>query len=204
MVWRMSGERVEVEVKLTLDAAAELRLLEGTEPLEAVRLDDLYYDDAARSLAQADRWLRKRNERFELKLPVGARPQTRSQAYREVAGPELEAILGPPPGPYAPAWQVVSTRQSYRYDDFIVSVDRTDFGYRIAEIELDVPAGEESQALVRLEGFLAERDLILEPTPGKLAVLIAQTEPALYAKLAQREIFPVFAVSDLLFEVSDV
>lgn len=137
---------IEVEKKFSLTPEQEKTLIYGAEFLgEKVNID-LGYDDEDFSLTTKDIWLRKRNGKFELKIPMNAVLESRvSDQYEEIEGENailkyfgsrstsLEDFLVEKK--YQPLFTIVTTRRMYKKGGFNVDLDQMDFGYNVAEIE---------------------------------------------------------------------
>ena len=138
---------IEVEKKFILTEDQEKRLVDGAEFLGEKKIVDAYYDDSRYSLTTKDTWLRRRNGKFELKVPMNEIMERRvSDQYRELeTDEEIAAFLGLPAGKilsetlrekgYAPFLVLTTTRRKYRKDGFGIDLDSADFGYNVAELE---------------------------------------------------------------------
>src|SRR5438128_2889412 len=60
----------EVEIKFLLNNAEKTRLLEGALYVSEQHFTDVYYDNQEYNLSTNDIWLRTRNDKFILKLPI--------------------------------------------------------------------------------------------------------------------------------------
>lgn len=87
--------QLEVEYKFAVPAATRARLLAAAEAAGAEVCErtfrDEYYDDGASGMTLSDRWLRRRDGRWQLKVPVGMRGGGRGGmfVYREVEEEEM-------------------------------------------------------------------------------------------------------------------
>ena len=61
---------IEVEKKFILTKKEKERLIKGAEFLNEKVFTDIYYDTNDFSLTSNDRWLRSRDGKFELKIPI--------------------------------------------------------------------------------------------------------------------------------------
>jgi thiamine-triphosphatase len=145
---------IEVEKKFILTEKQEKALIEGAEFLGEKKFTDIYYDDENFSLTTNDLWLRARDGRFELKIPMDRLAEKRiTDQYRELetdsdilryfkAEPnEILADFLPKKG-YEPFCKLVTTRRKYKKDEFSIDLDSVDFGYTIAEVEYMVKSEE--------------------------------------------------------------
>lgn len=138
---------IEVEKKFTLTKEQEENLIRGAEFLGEKKFTDIYYDDANFSLTKKDLWLRQRDGKFELKIPMNASIEERiSDQYRELENDEdilkyfnagsntsLEKFLDEKE--YKSFCKITTTRKKYKKEEFIIDLDVMDFGYALAEIE---------------------------------------------------------------------
>ncbi|MDD5043145.1 MAG: CYTH domain-containing protein [Patescibacteria group bacterium] len=192
---------IEIEKKFILSEEDEKRLLEGAEFLGEKILDDAYFDTPDYFLTTRDIWLRSRNGRWELKLPLGKRDSQKSidkyreieteGAIREALGLETRESLGEGLAAlgYAPFCECRTIRRKYKNGDFTIdlnSVQFADFIYTIAEIELLV--GEESAAAAATEKiirFAAEKKLKIAEVRGKVLEYLWRKKPEHYAALVK-------------------
>lgn len=137
---------IEVEKKFILTSEQEKALIEGAEFLGEKQFTDIYYDDDNFSLTKKDIWLRGRDGKFELKLPMNESIENRiSDQYRELdVEDDILAHFGVrsisvkdflATGGYKPFCSVTTTRRKYKKDGFGIDLDIMDFGYTLAEIE---------------------------------------------------------------------
>lgn len=77
----------EVELKFILTKDQEKRLLENARFIKEEHFEDIYYDDKHYYLSTNDIWLRTRNDKFLLKLPI---PTTNSALKKQCNSPKLE------------------------------------------------------------------------------------------------------------------
>ena len=76
---------IEVEKGFILTPEQEKNLIEGTEFLGEKINTDVGYDDLHFSLTRKDIWLRSRNGKFELKIPMNTSIEERtSDQYEEI------------------------------------------------------------------------------------------------------------------------
>ncbi len=123
---------IEIEKKFILTPEQEKSLTEGAEFLGEKKFTDVYYDDDNFSLTKKDIWLRQRDEKFELKLPMNESIEKRiSDQYLELDN-EKDILSA---SDYKPFCSVTTTRRKYKKDDFGIDLDIMDFGYTLAEIE---------------------------------------------------------------------
>ena len=137
---------IEVEKKFIFTPEQEKALIEGAEFLGEKKFTDVYYDDDNFSLTKKDIWLRGRDGKFELKLPMNESIENRiSDQYRELdIEDDILAYFNARNIPvkdflttsgYKPFCSVTTTRRKYKKDGFGIDLDIMDFGYTLAEIE---------------------------------------------------------------------
>ncbi len=140
---------IEVEKKLILTPEQEKALVEGAEFIGEKKFTDTYFDDKDFSLTIKDIWLRERDGKYELKLPMNKLSESRvSDQYRELdveddilahfgaRGINIKDFLTKKG--YLPFCTITTTRRKYKKDGFVIDLDVMDFGYTLAEIELMV------------------------------------------------------------------
>ncbi|MBX4200917.1 CYTH domain-containing protein [Candidatus Parcubacteria bacterium] len=140
---------IEIEKKFILTPEQEKSLIEGAEFLGEKQFTDIYYDDNNFSLTKKDIWLRERDSKFELKLPMNESFEKRvADQYRELdveddilahfgsRGVSVKEFLIEKN--YKPFCKITTTRKKYKKDGFGIDLDIMDFGYTLAEIELMV------------------------------------------------------------------
>ena len=187
---------IEVEKKIALRPGDRERLLTGATFLKEKRLRDIYFDDKDFSLTVKDWWLRKRNDAFELKVPIVA-PVSDDlfDQYHEFEDEQSirQELALPTGGTFAddiahvgivPIIDITTTRQEYSYDGFIIDIDSMDFGYEVAEIELLVASqAEVDVAMQKITAFIVERGLMITQVYGKVLTYLERYSPAHFQKL---------------------
>ena len=137
---------IEVEKKFILAPEQEKNLTEGGEFLGEKKFMDKYYDDIYFSLTTKDIWLRERDGKYELKLPLNESIENRiSDQYREI---DTENDILTHFGVrdisvkdfliergYKPFCEITTTRRKYKKEGFGIDLDVMDFGYIVSEIE---------------------------------------------------------------------
>lgn len=187
---------IEVEKKIALRPGDRARLLTGATFLKEKKLHDIYYDDKNFSWTIKDWWLRKRNDRFELKVPLVApvsddlfdqyhefedEESIRRELSLPVQGTFAEDIAR---ANIAPIIDITTTRQEYSYGDFIIDIDSMDFGYELAEIECMVNTQAEVDSAMRaITAFVVDRGLEITQVYGKVLVYLQRFYPEHFQKL---------------------
>jgi len=181
----------EVERKFALTEENEQALLVGAEFVGTKIFTDIYYDTPSFALTTKDTWLRARNERFELKLPLntGLFKDRVADQYREIEDEaEIRSALRlPGDGSMAQVLrahgfvsvvQVTTTRRKYKNGEFMLDFDDMDYGYKVGEIELMVSdASEMGFAAKKIVTFAEQRGLPLVPVRGKVLEYIRRYSP---------------------------
>lgn len=189
-------DMIEVERKFKLTPQA-LAALAALSPVRETRFRDVYY---APELAETDRWLRRRDGVWELKVPVGAggSAAAATTVYREVVGAEaVWAELGRVEEreaglvPYAS----LTTRRSaldcrWRGSDVTVVVDRCTspcggFSHGVGEIEtLVADEADVARAMRVVEEVALHYGLEIDAAGfGKLPRFLQENKPELYDRL---------------------
>lgn len=138
---------IEVEKKFILTNEQQEQLIKNAEFIWEKTFTDIYFDDVNYSLTINDLWLRERDGKFELKVPMNVSIEERvSDQYRELetekdiaghlnlsAKRSLRESLRE--RGYEPFITVTTVRKKYKKDGYSIDLDTMDFGYNIAEIE---------------------------------------------------------------------
>lgn len=182
---------IEVEKKFRLDDVGKSRLLQDAKFLGEVTISDTYYDIADYQLTRSNRWLRKRNGNFELKIPIaGDKPHSKLVTrYREIdTEADIREALGIIPRKslgedlaadgYKSYASWVNTRKKYSKEGFSIDVDSLDFGYEVVEIELmaNNPA-EAEEAEQKIMDFAKKHGLSTEHIFGKNSEYLRRFRP---------------------------
>jgi adenylate cyclase class IV len=193
---------IEVEKKFILTDEQKKKLLDGAEILGQKKFTDTYYDDANYSLTKRDLWLRSREGRFELKIPMNASIDERvTDIYRELeTDEEIAAYLKLPEGKavrdalrdvgYIPFVTIVTTREKYRKDGYNIDLDAADFGYDIAEIEyMTDEVSSIQEANQKIMDYAAAHGLSTNVAPrGKVAECLRRNNPAHFQALIDAKV----------------
>ena len=179
---------IEVEKKFLLDESDKNRLIEGAESIGVKTFTDVYYDNPDYKLTTKDIWLRSRDNRWELKLPLNNFREKIVDQYREIEN-ESEIIEyfcfnndaslsdSLSKNSYTPFASITTTRTKYKKDGFIIDLDSMDFGYEIAEIEKLVEKEDEiDRAKKSIIEFANKHDLKQVRVRGKLLEYIMRND----------------------------
>jgi len=144
---------IEVEKNFDLKEGDKTRIIKSAVLLEKKCFIDVYYDTKDYKLTGKDYWLRSRNGKFELKVPlnVGRVLDRVTDQYKELeTNEEIASELGLSATDdmkkslrekgYAPFATITTTRERYKKGDFNLDFDEMDFGFTAFEVELMVQA----------------------------------------------------------------
>lgn len=198
---------IEVEKKFILNKQDKERLTKRAEFLNERVFADIYYDTNNFSLTSKDKWLRSREARFELKLPLHKGAERSADQYDELEDEQKirEALNLPLNGSFAddltkagyvPFCICKTTRRKYKKGLFIIDldiVDFQDFTYNIGEIELMVHEKSEIEnAVGKIITFAKEQKLTPAPVRGKVAEYLKRFRPDHYQALVQAKVVKDF------------
>lgn len=189
---------IEVEKKFILSDEDINRLIKSAEFLEEKVFTDIYYDTDDFSLTINDQWLRSRDGKFELKIPLRQGANGLFDQYDEIENEqkikkilnltsvdELAVALGK--NGYIQFCNCKTTRRKYKTGLFIIDLDVVDFQdfiYNIGEIELMVKEKSEIEdAVNRITVFAKEQQLTIAPVRGKVIEYLKRARPDHYQSL---------------------
>lgn len=193
---------IEVEKNFDLRPGDKERLTDGAEFVRKKTFTDVYYDNAEYYLTGRDYWLRKRDDRFELKVPLNKEGigDRQTDQYREletdgeiaeelglIIKTDLAAALAE--AGYAPFARIVTARETYQKGDFHLDFDEMDFGFTTFEPELMV--SDESQVAAaeeRIMRFAKDHAITAGKGRGKVIEYIFRHDPAHYRALVAKGI----------------
>ncbi len=196
-----------MEKKFVLTDEQEAKLLEGAEFLCETEFTDTYYDDSRHSLTTGDVWLRSRDGRFELKIPMNVAIEERAtDRYRELeTDEEIAAYLKLPEYKafadalqqmeYAPFATITTKRRKYKKDGYGIDLDATDFGYNVAEIEhMTDDESKIHDATQKLVEYAAAYGLSeSNVTPGKVVEYLRRNNPVHFQTLIEAKVIKQLA-----------
>lgn len=189
---------IEVEKKFHLREDDIERLTTDAEFLHERVFTDTYYDTADLSLGLRDQWLRSRDGRFELKLPVHHGTERMADQYHELDDEtSIRAALHLPPtdsfardlahNGYLPFCVCTTRRHSYHKEEFTIDLDEVsygDFTYMLGEIELMVKQPADANAAIeKITAFAEEHSFPLLPVRGKVVEYLRKKRPEHYRTL---------------------
>jgi adenylate cyclase class IV len=192
---------VEKKISLTIKQLEELK--KKSLFIEKQIIEDIYYDNNDYLLTLSNKWLRKRQNKYELK--IGPRFNQEINHFEEIddeekiknilqLNPSLNLNTSLPKANIFPFCSYTTHREKYKLDEFTIDLDIADFGnltYQIAEIELLVSKKEEMlDAEKKIIRKLDELGIVsLKPIESKLSYFLMKTNPEHYQKLIQSKVF---------------
>lgn len=188
---------IEVEQKFVVDDATLSPVLQAASFIGERRFTDTYFDDPCYSLTTKDIWLRARDGKWELKLPLRNAAQQSDDQYDELTDEDMirEKISLPKNNSlsedlaaacFAPFCTITTVRKKYSLPPFVIDVDTLDSGRKIGEVELMVNTEAEiPKAVSRIKRFFEQHKIPLAPVRGKAIEYIQMHNPAHYAALRQ-------------------
>lgn len=191
---------IEVEKKFVLNEQDKERLMKDAPFLNERVFTDTYYDTENFSLISRDMWLRSRDGRFELKLPLYDGADRLADQYDELEDEQkIRAALNVrvrgnfiddlAQAGYVPFCVCKTTRRKYKKEPFIIdldTVDFQDFTYNIGEIELMVNDKSEIEgAIEKIMAFAKEQNFAVAPVRGKVIEYLKRTKPNHYQALVR-------------------
>lgn len=195
---------IEVEKKFILNNEDIGRLLENAEFVNEKIFTDIYYDNENYSLTSNDIWLRKREGKFEMKIPISKSVGNYFiNKYEEIEGEEnIRKILkiekensfindileyG-----FKSFCECKSTRKKYRKGEFVIDLDEVEyenFNYKICEIELLVEKRTHiEEATKKILQFAKENNLRIESVRGKVIEYLKREKPQHYQVLVNKKV----------------
>jgi thiamine-triphosphatase len=181
---------VEIEKKFSLNAEQEKKLLAEATFINERIFTDVYFDKKDHYYTVKDIWIRKRDDRFELKVPQSAFLLERaSDQYEEIEDDKkiAEFLKLPVTKPLVevleendivPFCKITTKRKKYKKDKFTIDIDEMDFGYNVCEIELMVDdASEGGKAEVEIIDFASRFDLPNVRVRGKVLEFLRINDP---------------------------
>ena len=194
---------IEIEKKFILNEREKEQILKNAQFLGDKIFTDIYYDTKDYSLTLKDYWLRFRDGRAELKVPVKKENNTFINQYEEITDedkirqkiniPKVKDLISDlNVNNYNPFCKCKTTRTKYKKDIFSIDldfVDFNDFSYNIAEVEIMIEKETTiDDAVEKINIFAKENNLKLESVKGKVIEYINRKIPHLYNKLLNKGI----------------
>lgn len=189
---------IEVEKKFKLTDTQVSSLLQKATFLKQVEFTDTYYDDANFSHILKDEWLRDRNGKFQLKVPLSIDSHRLVDQYEEIEDDasiiehlnlnQKESIADNlSQKNIKPFCKCHTIRKKYQNQEFIIDIDEVnyeDFSYSICEIEILVETESEVEAAIqKILDFSKKHNLEVAPVRGKVVEYIKRKYPDIYNQL---------------------
>ncbi|MBI4426689.1 MAG: CYTH domain-containing protein [Candidatus Kerfeldbacteria bacterium] len=188
---------IEIEQKFAIKPGDRERLLAGAEFVSKKIIHDAYWDTPNAILISGEAFLRNRDGKFELKIPLHklTKELPKSYHYDEIYDEaEIRQHLGlTRPGSMPDAlrrggYDVVAdfstTRTKYQRDQFILDFDETDFGFSLVEIERQVERDDQRKVAAKeIVEFAKGMGLELMHVRGKIHEFIKSRRPDLWDKV---------------------
>ncbi len=189
---------IEIEKNFDLRPGDKKHLIENAELIKRRTFTDTYYDTNDFCLTTKDYWLRQRDGRWELKIPINGTVANRAtDQYRELESENeiASALELPGQAPLkkelrdigcAPFATIMTTRESYQKDEFHLDFDEMDFGFTTFEVELmienemEIPVAEE-----KIMSFAEEYGIAATPGAGKVIEFLHRKSMPHYNALLQ-------------------
>lgn len=188
---------IEVEQKFLLTPEEEKCLLDRANFIEEQEIWDHYFDDQKFSLTSTDRWLRRRNGKWELKTPHNWPRTSTVRQYSELTTeakirkalniPKKHSLLTDLEEIGIEQFALIqTTRRKFSKDGFGIDLDIGNLTpgkkeqdlYQIAEIELMVESIDEKPAAVeQILHFANQHGLETKHIRGKLLEYIRRYRP---------------------------
>lgn len=198
---------IEVEKKFILTDEEEKRLLDGAEFLNEYTFTDTYYDTAEYALTSKDIWLRERDGKWELKIPLHKGAERLGDQYQELTDEdEIRNYLKIPPkktlaedleeAGFRPFCKFKTVRRKYKEAPFVIDLDTVDFGdfaYALGEIELLIEDGDDMNgAMEKIMEFGKKNGLKITHVRGKVIEYLKRVKPEHYQALVKANVVKDF------------
>ena len=187
---------IEIEKNFDLRDGEKEKLIDGAVFLVGKQFTDVYYDNRDLEPSLKDYWLRTRDSKWELKVPLNPDKEEnrKTDQYRELETErEIIEALGfsfeslsdelKQKG-FEPLATITTKRESYERDGFHIDFDEADFGYSTCEIEYMIEdASQISLAENKIITFAEILGLSNAKGKGKLTVYLERFKKGEYIKL---------------------
>lgn len=198
---------IEVEKKFIFCEKDKKRLTKDAEFINERIFTDIYYDTDNYSLTSKDVWLRSRENKFELKLPVHQGIDRLADQYDEIEDEiKIRENLNLPANRnlsdnlakarYYPFCTCKTTRQKFKKEPFTIDIDLVqfpEFNYQIGEIELMVnEKSEVEDAIEKIITFAESNNLNIQLVRGKVIEYLKRVKPDHYHSLVQAGVIKDF------------
>ncbi|MBD3272930.1 CYTH domain-containing protein [Candidatus Dependentiae bacterium] len=189
---------IEVEIKVSITDEQKDALVDGAKFISQKFFTDEYFDSHDYKLTKNGLWLRKRNDKFELKLPAtksgNFNINKNIPMYETTDKYEISDILNlDKKVSFIQALELAgiksfvkfdNIRTTYLKDNLKIDFDEADFGdfkYNLCEIEVEVESKKQTEhALNKLYKFVSQFGISTERAEGKIGYYIRVRRPAHY------------------------
>lgn len=129
---------IEIEKRYFLTNEQEQSLLADADFIKETNVHDVYYDYPDYRLMKKDIRLRKRNDKFELKIRKSPGVNGEIENEKEIAQyfDLTNSVAEFVERNMVSVIEYRTLRRKYKLGEFNIDIDNTDFGYKIAEIEV--------------------------------------------------------------------
>jgi predicted adenylyl cyclase CyaB len=195
---------IEVEKKFAPTKVQLTKLLMSAKFISEIVFKDVYFDTKDFSLILNDKWLRLRDDKLELKLPLGEIGHTHKSLdlYDEITNEiEIRKILNLQKNiniekaleiaGYKAVASFVTIRKKYQKESFNIDVDEIDFGYNLIEIETLIKNKSGMKAAgKKILKFAKVNGLTVTYVRGKFVEYIFRKNKKLYLAMKNVGFFP--------------
>ncbi len=196
----------EVEIKFKITPEQKIHLIKDAEFLSKEEFIDVYYDTETYDLSLKDIWLRTRNNKFLLKIPIHSQNHNLLKLQRNTPKKEIENLgeiinflklkniekfKNLPEtlihNGYLPLYEYSNIREKYQAGSFIIDFDTALWENHIFETcEIELLAKSEAEipkALDSIRSFAQSKNLTITPVKARLIEIIKIKNPDHYQKL---------------------
>ncbi len=193
-----------VEKNFILSEDGIKQFIKGSEFLSEKTFTEAYYDTAEYALTKNDIWLRKRGEKFELKLPMLLGEKKNSQQYQKIEGEEkIREIFAIAPVNdfgkdikvfgYEPFCEYRVTRKKFKKEGFVIESDSITYnnGNTCVVIGIKAVVEEKKQimkTLEKIEKFVQKNGVDGLSSKGAVLEYLEKNRPEHYRALVAAEI----------------
>ncbi len=181
----------EVEEKYQPSEEQLKLLLEGSDFIGKKVNHDIYYDYPDFRLLKKSIKLRKRNNSFELKVKNKWRARGEVVDKKEIEAylninEDLESFVN---NKLEIIGEFETFRDEYEKDGFIIDVDKTNFDYKMCEIEVMVENEEQSEETrLKIKEFARKYNFEEKKIKSKLAEYLRLFKPEIYREIYENKL----------------
>lgn len=194
---------IEVEKKVLLNKDQLDKLRKQSIFLKKEKISDIYFDNEKCELTLDNKWLRRRMDKFELKIGSNSSSSfvdlyqeiTDEKTIREILKLDVSSSLTESlcKKNILPFCSFVTYREKYKLDEINIDIDMADFGefsYSVGEFEIMVHEKDEViAASEKLEKKLLDLNIISNvPVQAKLSYYLMKKRPDHYRRLIEAKV----------------